>query len=55
MIVKLTLGPAQPFAIGVTVIVAVTGPLVPFVAIKIGMSPEPAGAKPILGVLFVQL
>ena len=52
---NVTLGPAQPFAIGVTVIVAVTGALVTFVAMKIGMSPLPAGARPIVVLLFVQL
>ena len=41
--------------VGVTVIVAVNGNRVVFVAIKDGMLPVPEAAKPIDGVLFVQL
>ena len=48
-------GPGQPLAIGVTVIVATSGALVVFVAMKLGISPEPAGASPIAGVSLVQL
>ena len=47
--------PLQPFADGVTVIVATTGLPVEFVAVKAAISPVPLAAKPILGVLFVQL
>ena len=55
VIVKLTLGPGQPLAIGVTVTSAVTGALVILVAMKLGISPLPAGARPIDIVLLVQL
>ncbi len=40
---------------GVIVIVAVTGALVALVAVKLAMFPDPLAAKPIDGVLFVQL
>ncbi len=40
---------------GVTVIVAVTGALVALVPVKDAILPEPLAAKPMLGVLFVQL
>jgi hypothetical protein len=53
--VKVTDEPEQPAATGVTVIVAVIGALVVLVAVKLGMLPVPAAAKPMLGVLFVQL
>lgn len=55
VIVNVTLGPGQPLAIGVTVIVATNGALVVLVAMNDGMSPLPAGASPIAGVLLVQL
>ena len=45
----------QPFAVGVTVIVAVTGLDVAFVAVNAAILPVPLAAKPILVVLFVQL
>jgi hypothetical protein len=41
--------------VGVTTIVAVTGAPVAFVAVKLAMLPVPAAARPIDGVLFVQL
>jgi hypothetical protein len=41
--------------VGVTVIVAVTGAVVVFVAVKLGMLPVPDAPSPILVVLFVQL
>ena len=41
--------------VGVTVIVAVTGALVAFVAVNDAISPVPFAANPIDGVLFVQL
>lgn len=47
--------PGQPLATGVTVIVATSGALVILVATKLGMSPEPAGARPIAGLSLVQL
>lgn len=53
--VNVTDVPGQPAATGVTVIVAVTGALVVLVAVKLGMLPEPLAAKPMLGVLLVQL
>lgn len=39
-------GPVHPFALGVTVTVAVTLVLPVFVALKASMSPVPATAKP---------
>ena len=48
-------GPGQPLALGVTVMVAVTGALVVLVAVKLGILPLPLAAKPIEVVLFVQL
>jgi hypothetical protein len=54
VIVKLWGVPTQPFAVGVTVIVAVTGLALPFVAVKAGILPVPLAAKPMLVVLFVQ-
>jgi hypothetical protein len=55
VMVNVTDVPGQPAATGVTVIVAVTGALVVLVAVKLGMLPVPDAARPILGVLFVQL
>ncbi len=55
VMVKVIGVPGQPLAIGVTVIVATSGALVAFVATKLAMSPEPAGARPIAGVLLVQV
>lgn len=40
---------------GVTVMVAVTGALVAFAAVNEGISPEPLAARPMLGLLLVQL
>ena len=40
---------------GVTVIVATTGALVLLMAVKAAILPEPEAARPIDGVLFVQL
>ena len=45
----------QPFAVGVTVIVAVTGLLVLLVAVKAAILPVPDAASPMLVLLFVQL
>src|SRR3989442_1410907 len=47
--------PVHPLATGVTVIVAVTIVVPPFVAVNAAMSPVPLAANPILVVLFVQL
>src|SRR6188508_3609430 len=47
--------PGHPFTVGVTVMVAVTGAAVALVALKAGMFPAPAAARPIDGVLLVQL
>ena len=47
--------PGQPFATGVTVIVATTGTIPALVAVKLAILPVPEAARPILGVLFVQL
>ena len=40
---------------GVTVIVATTGALLAFVAVKDAILPDPAAARPMVGVLLVQL
>ena len=56
VIVNVVDTPIQPAAVfGVTVIVAVTAVGVVLIAIKLGMLPVPLAAKPILGVLLVQL
>jgi len=47
--------PVHPFAEGVTVIVAVIGEVVAFVAVNAGTLPEPLTARPIAVLLFVQL
>jgi hypothetical protein len=47
--------PVQPFAVGVTVIVATTGVVPALIAVNEGISPVPLAASPIDGVLFVQL
>ena len=51
---KIIGGPTHPFADGVTVIVAITGDVPPFVAVKEGIFPVPLAGKPIEGALFVQ-
>ena len=59
MIVKVVGVPLQPteplVKRGVTVIVAVTGVVPVFTAVKLAMSPVPVAPRPIEGVLFVQL
>ena len=56
VIVTVVATPIQPAAVfGVTVIVAVTAVGVMLIAVKLGMLPVPLDAKPILGVLLVQL
>jgi hypothetical protein len=55
VIVKVCDVPGQPFAVGVTVMVAVTGAVPVFVAVKEVIFPVPLAARPILVVLFVQL
>lgn len=47
--------PGQPFAVGVTVIVAVTGTLLVFVAAKAAILPVPDVSSPIEGVVLIQL
>ena len=47
--------PMQPFADGVMVIVAITVEKPGFVAVKEGMDPVPLAARPMDGVLFVQV
>jgi hypothetical protein len=47
--------PLQPFAAGVTVIVALIGAVPLFTAVNAGISPVPDAARPMEGVLFVQL
>ena len=55
VIVKVMVGPVQPLAVGVTVMVATTGTPVMFVAVKLAILPVPAAARPIPGALLVQL
>ena len=47
--------PGQPLATGVTVMVAVTALAPALMAVKAAILPVPLAAKPMLGVLFVQL
>jgi hypothetical protein len=54
VIVYVCAGPGQPPAVGVTVIVAVTGAVPVFTAVKPGVFPEPEAARPIAVLLFVQ-
>lgn len=55
VMVKLCEGPGHPNAVGVTVIVAVTGTLVVLIAVKAGILPVPPAAKPIEVLLLAQL
>jgi hypothetical protein len=55
VIVNICGGPVQPFADGVTVIVAITGTVPVLIAVKAGIFPIPLAANPIEGLLFVQL
>ena len=55
VIVKETDAPVQPFAVGVTVIVATTAVVPLFVAVNEAIFPVPLPANPIEGLLFVQL
>ena len=47
-------GPSHPFAVGVTVMVAITGAVVVFSPVNEAMSPVPEAPKPMDGVSFVQ-
>jgi hypothetical protein len=47
--------PVHPFTVGVTVIVALIGEVVAFVAVNEGMLPDPVAARPIVVLLFVQV
>ncbi len=47
--------PAHPFAVGVTVIVALIGEVVALVVVNDGRLPEPLAARPIAVLLFVQV
>jgi hypothetical protein len=55
VMVKLCGVPVQPFAEGVTVIVATAGVLPLFIPLKAGISPVPEAASPMLVLLLVQL
>ena len=55
VIVKFCEAPGHPFANGETVIVAVTGALVKFVAVNAGILPLPLAARPMEVLLLVQL
>ncbi len=52
---KVVAVPAQPLAVGVTVIVAVTGAFVILVAVNALISPDPLANKPIEVSLLVQV
>ena len=52
--VKFSGVPTQPLAVGVTVIVATTGAMPGFVAVKDGILPLPLAGSPIDGSLFAQ-
>ena len=45
----------EPWGVGVIVIVAVTGAVVPLAAVKVGTLPEPLAARPIAVLLFVHV
>ena len=47
--------PVQPLADGVTVMVAVTGAVPVFTAVKAGIFPLPLAARPMEGAVLVQL
>jgi len=47
--------PAHPFAIGVTVMVAVIGEVAPLTVVNEGTLPEPLAASPIAVLLFVHV
>ena len=53
VIVNVEAVPEQPLAVGVTVMVAVTGAVPLLTAVKEGILPFPAAARPMDGVLFV--
>ena len=55
VIVKLTGSPPQPVELGVTVMVAVIGAVVPLVAVKAGILPVPLAPRPMAVLLLVQL
>jgi hypothetical protein len=54
VIVKVIGIPKHPFAVGVTVIKAITGATPILVAVNEGMFPDPLAANPMDGSLFVQ-
>ena len=54
VMVNVTGTPVHPFAVGVTVMVAVTGAVPVLVAVKEGMFPVPPAARPIEAVLLLQ-
>ena len=55
VMVKETGAPGQPFAVGVTVMVAITAVVPPFVAVNEAMLPLPLAASPMDGVSLIQL
>jgi hypothetical protein len=55
VIVKVSVVPTHPFAVGVTIMVPVIGPFVPLVGVNAGILPVPPAARPIAGLLFVQV
>ena len=55
VMVNVCAAPKQPFADGMTVMVAIMGDEVKLVAVNDGILPTPLAANPMLVVLFVQL
>ena len=55
IIVYVTGLPGQPFKVGVTVMVPAIAALVVLVAVKAGMLPVPVAARPMAGLLLVQV
>ena len=51
---KVSVGPGQPLAIGVTVMFAITLAVPTLIAVKAAMLPVPLAASPIAGLSFVQ-
>ena len=55
MMVNVSAIPTHPLAVGTTLIVAVIGALVVFVAVKPGIFPVPFAANPMTGFEFVHV
>ena len=55
VIANILAGPGQPFTIGLTIILAITGTPVLLIALNDAILPQPLAAKPIEVLLLVQL